>query len=166
MTDRKSRNITPGDCPDYGEFSKMCYFNMKVSSSVGYPVGQRFLCEDRIKEGKCPRGVCPMTPQPKEYIITEKQLYGMEYGYRLKTIAKEVRSRPHPAPARTAELMQSAYAHGVMDGERKAREQVLDAILDCSETDGEWFRIDGTDTLYLNYSVLSKKCESLRGGAP
>ena len=42
------------------------------------------------------------------------------------------------------------------------RNQTLDAIMDCAETDGEWFRIDGTDTLYLNYSVLSKKAESLR----
>ena len=46
------------------------------------------------------------------------------------------------------------------------REQVLTAIDDCATTDGEWIRFDGTDFLYLNYTVLSKKIESLRGGAP
>lgn len=65
MTDRSKRPITPGKgdilpshetCKDYGEFSGMCYFNMKVSSSVGYPVGQRYPCYNRIKMRKCPRG--------------------------------------------------------------------------------------------------------------
>lgn len=47
---------------------------------------------------------------------------------RIMTYILEDSSRPHPASARTAEHMQSAYAHGVMDGEHKAREDVLNRL--------------------------------------
>jgi hypothetical protein len=79
-----------------------------------------------------------MTQAPKEYIITEKQLDrvdrcyiedcdgGCPNSYCPIDIAKEVRSRPHPAP--TDEQCQICS----QATERKAREQVLDEMgLNC-----------------------------------
>lgn len=126
-----------------------------------------------------------MTPaqQPKYYLITKDELDILAHemaAYKVLTAKKAVLSRPYTqAPELTEHDMQYAYELGIWHGEMNKDEaahaatlaenkRVLDAIMDCAETDGEWFRIDGTDTLYLNYSVLSKKVESLRqqAGAP
>ena len=122
-----------------------------------------------------------MTPQPQHpddlFMITRDELdrccsQMSAAGYKVSAnyVEAMVLSRPAPSPSeseitnkilRMVESDEWQKEHDATIA-AKAREEVLDAIMDCAETDGEWWTIDGTDFLYINYSVLSKKAESLR----
>jgi len=68
-------------------------------------------------------------------------------------------SRPHTSPpARTVEHMQSAYAHGRMDGAKAEREQVLDEVREKLSH----IRFQEEDMWFIEATI--KEIESLRGG--
>lgn len=93
----------------------------------------------------------------------------IETGFGSRKIPAHAAQKGCPACQKTdcnyCDLMERPSAQ-LEDYAATIRNQTIDAILTCAETEGEWFRIDGTDYLYLNYSVLSNKCESLRTPSP
>ena len=124
------------------------------------------------------------TPNPKdEFIITREQMKWIREGSQMDVIdtledvfTRPAASQPPAAPLQVSDPWKNCKEilgcneswcewpcdNWVVHFTATIRNEVLDAILTCAETDGEWFRIDGTDFLYLNYQILSKKCESLR----